>query len=258
MAPTQRLFDSGTRRAERALGELGEECRHARLRLGLSQREVAAAARLERSSYSRLESGRLRALSVLAASRAASVLGLNLSIRAYPGGMSIRDAGQAPRLAWLTSCIGRPLTYRLDAPLPPAPDRLEQRAWDLLITGTGERTAAEFEARLYDIQAQTRRWWLKRRDDPVDHFLLVVADTAANRRVLAEFAHLFVELPRLRTDAVVKLLMAGRHPPTGIVLLRAARIGAGSSGCAPRSPLGTRLPSDRRFERPSDGSAKAS
>jgi transcriptional regulator with XRE-family HTH domain len=150
------LFDSGTRRAERALHEFGEECRHTRLRLGLSQREVATAARLERSTYSRLESGTSRSLQIVAASRVAAVLGLNLSVRAFPGGASIRDAGQAPRLAWLASCIARPLTYRVDAPLPSTPERLEQRAWDLLISGSGERTAVEFEARLYDIQAQAR------------------------------------------------------------------------------------------------------
>jgi hypothetical protein len=107
----------------------------------------------------------------------------------------------------------------LDVPLPATSDRFEQRAWDLLISGYGERTAVEFEARLYDIQAQTRRWLLKRRDDPVGRFLLVVADTRANRRVLEEFRDLFVDLPRLRTDTVVKLLRAGHHPPTGMILL---------------------------------------
>src|SRR4051794_9327709 len=116
MPPTQRLFDTGTRRGERSIREFGAECRDARLRLGLSQREVAAAGRLNRSTYSRLETGTARSLQIIVAARVAAVLGLDLSIRTFPGGSSIRDAGQAPRLAWLVSCVAAPLTYRVDAP----------------------------------------------------------------------------------------------------------------------------------------------
>jgi hypothetical protein len=101
------------------------------------------------------------------------------------------------------------------------PGRFEQRAWDLLITGFGTRTAVEFEARLYDIQAQVRRWLLKWRDDPVDQLLIVIADTRTNRRVIEEFADLLVDFPRLDTETVLNLLRAGRHPPTGLMLLSA-------------------------------------
>jgi hypothetical protein len=120
----------------------------------------------------------------------------------------------------LLACVGQPLVHHLEVPLPRRDDRPEQRAWDLVISGNGERTAAEFEARLYDLQAQERRWKLKLRDDPVDHLLVVVADTRANRRVLAEFSDVLVGLARLRTEKVLGLLRAG-HPPTGVILLRA-------------------------------------
>jgi transcriptional regulator with XRE-family HTH domain len=216
---SERIFDSGSRRAERALRDLGDEYRHARLRLGLSQREVSQAARIHRSTYSRIEAGKLRSLAVSVATQVAGVLGLNLSVRAFPGGPSIRDAGQARRLLTLVQSVGPPFTYRTDVPLPAAPDRMEQRAWDVVISGAGERTAIEFETRLYDIQAQTRRLRLKWRDDPVDHLLIVVADTKGNRRVLGNFGDLLADFPRLRTDAVLRGLRAGRHPPTGLVLL---------------------------------------
>jgi len=78
-----------------------------------------------------------------------------------------------------------------------------------------ERTVVEFESRIYDVQAQKRRYELKLRDDPVEHFLLVVADTRGNRRSLADLADLWPELPRLRTATVLSLLKSGRHPPTG-------------------------------------------
>jgi transcriptional regulator with XRE-family HTH domain len=220
---TERLYDAGTRRADRWRRELGEEFRHRRLELGLSQREVAAAARIDRSDYSRIEHGVFGSLSITAACRVGSVLALDVSVRVFPGGSSIRDAGQTPRLQKLLACVGPPLSYRLEVGLPNVADRRDPRAWDVVLFGHGERSGVEFEARLYDFQAQLRRLRLKARDDPVDHLLLVVADTDANRRVLAEFADLLPDLPRLRTESVLNTLRAGRHPPTGVMLLDAPR-----------------------------------
>jgi hypothetical protein len=62
--------------------------------------------------------------------------------------------------------------------------------------------AIELEMRLRDVQAVRRRHELKRRDDPPDHFMLLIADTRHNRRALAEVADLFAELPRLRPSVV--------------------------------------------------------
>lgn len=223
MTATERPYDTGTRRAARWLGEIGEEFRHARFRLGLSQQDVADAARIDRADYSRIERGKLAYISILVACRIASVLGLDLWVRAFPGGRSVRDAGHAQRLQKLLACVGKPLSYHLEVPLPTNGDRPEQRAWDVVLTGLGERTGMEFEARLYDLQSQLRRFQLKQRDDPVDHLLVVFADTRANRRVLADFADLLLGLPRLRTHAVLKTLRAGRHPPTGLILLDSPR-----------------------------------
>jgi transcriptional regulator with XRE-family HTH domain len=211
------------RRAQRLAREIGEEFRHARSRLGLSQQEVAAAARIHRSSYARVEAGKLASLQLGQAARIAAVLGLDLAARVYPGGPSVRDAGQAPRLAALVVCVAPPLSCRTDVPLPAKPDRLEQRAWDLLVSGRDERTAIEFEARLYDIQEQTRRLRLKWRDDPVEHLLLVIADTTANRRVLDEFGDLLADFPRQRTATVLQQLRSGHHPPTGLILFSPPR-----------------------------------
>ena len=93
------------------------------------------------------------------------------------------------------------------------------RAWDGMLFGRGERTALELEMRLYDAQAVERRVELKRRDDPTEHFLLLIAATRTNRRVLAAFPGLFVDLPRLKLAAIRAALAAGRHPGTGMVLV---------------------------------------
>lgn len=79
-------------------------------------------------------------------------------------------------------------------------------------------TGVELEQRLYDVQSQTRRILLKWRDSGAERLLLVLADTRTNRRVLEEFQEYFQELPRLRTSHVLKLLEAGRRPPTGLIL----------------------------------------
>ena len=219
VASVERLYDKGARRAQRTRIDLGEEFRHARLRLGLSQREVALAARIDRADYSRIEGGKVPNLSLKVASTVGAVLGLDIGVRAYPGGASIRDAGHARREQMLIECVGPPLRYRTEVPIHREGDRFDPRGWDLMLFGHGERSGVEFEVKLYDLQAQQRRWHLKRRDDAVDHFLLVVADTRANRRVLAEYADLLSDLPRLRTATILAGLRSGSHPSTGVILL---------------------------------------
>jgi transcriptional regulator with XRE-family HTH domain len=219
MPSAQRLYDRGTFIGERRVREIGEEFKHERIRLGLSQERVALAARIPRADLSLIERGKLKRLSIVTAARTAAVLGLDLWVRVFPGGQSIRDAGQAKGLGKLLACVGHPLEYRMEVTLPARQDGYEQRAWDVQITGHGEKTSIEYEARLYDVQAQQRRWHGKLRDDPPEHFLLVVADTPANRRVLRDHAELFADLPRLRTANVLKELRAGRHPGTGLILL---------------------------------------
>jgi transcriptional regulator with XRE-family HTH domain len=219
MGAYDRPFDRGTRQGERWLTTLGQEFRSARLSLGLSQARVAEAGHTSRQTYGRIELAKHRHVTVLRAAQFAAVLGLELSARTYPGGSSTRDHAHAERLHRLLQHVGAPLRYRTEAPLPATTDHPERRSWDAMIFGHGQRTAVEMEMRLYDGQAQLRRLNLKRRDDPPDHFLLVLADTRPNRRVLTESPDLFADLPRLRTATILASLRAGRHPPTGMILL---------------------------------------
>lgn len=238
VATRQRLLDKGASQGERRRREFGAEVKHRRIELGLAQREVADAAHVDRGSYSRIERGTWRALTFVTAARIAAVLGLDLSVKIDPAGPSIRDAGQTRRMATVLRSIQTPLRYRVEAPLPAREGGFEQRACDCVIYGYGERTGVEFETVLHDVQAQRRRHALKLRGDAVDHFLLVIANTRANRRVLDASAEHFRELPRLRTATVLATLRAGRHPPTGHILLptpRSSKQAAAAStirGCA--------------------------
>ena len=186
----------------------------------MSQSILGNAVGLSQPQISRIERAQLRNLSVLDASRTASVLGLDLFVRVYPGGAPLRDAAHAVRLRRFMSHVGPPLRYRLDVPLPQRPDQPpELRAWDAVISGHGKRTAIELEIRLRDAQATIRRHGMKRRDDPVDGFLLVLADTRTNRRIYAENADLWPDVPRLSTSPVLAAVQAGDHPPSGIVFI---------------------------------------
>jgi transcriptional regulator with XRE-family HTH domain len=210
---------TAARRTDRQLLEIGDEFLERRLESALSQDAVAIACRMSRNHYRHLEAGDLRTATVEELNRVAAVLGLELALRAFPGGGSLRDAAQGRRLSEFLVAARAPLYARLEVPLPRAEGHWERRAWDAVLFGHGERTTVELEMRLRDLQAMRRRHELKRRDDPSEHFLMLIADTRHNRRVLAEFEGLFADLPKLRPSAVRAALQAGRHPPTGLLLL---------------------------------------
>ena len=207
------------RRTDRQLLGIGDEFRERRLGSELSQDAVAIACRMSRNHYRHLEAGDLRTATVEELNRVAAVLGLDLAVRAFPGGISIRDVAHGRRLTDFLVAAKAPLYTRIEVPLPRAEGHWERRAWDGVLFGHGERTTIDLEMRLRDVQATRRRHELKRRDDPSEHFLMLIADTRHNRRVPAEFEELFADLPKLRPSAVRAALQAGRHPPTGLLLV---------------------------------------
>lgn len=219
MGAAIRAAERGRRLGERFLRDTGTTFHDTRIGLGLSQGHVAKATSVSRTRYGRIEAGQVSTLSILELARIAVVLGLDPSVRLYPGGLPVRDSAHAARLRRLIERVHAPLLVRTEVPLPARADRTELRAWDLVVTGRGERTTIELEMRLFDVQALERRMTLKRRDDPAEHFLLAVADTRANRRVLIEFRSLFPDLPRLPRSRVFAAFENGIHPGTGIVLV---------------------------------------
>jgi transcriptional regulator with XRE-family HTH domain len=225
-----RLRARARQRAERFLADLGSEVRQARLRAGLSQEEVGRRVRASGDKVGRVERGTARSLSFTDAYDIGAVLGLDVAARVYPSGAAVRDAAQARHIQELARTVGPPLRCRFDVALPQREGLpRDLRGWDVMLYGYSERTGIEFEARLSDVQATLRRHNLKRRDDPVDQFVLLLADTHHNRRIVREFAELFADLPRIPTADFLKTLKAGRHPPTGLVLLRSASGGASRS-----------------------------
>lgn len=218
MPSSERAYDRAVRRGQKLLTTFGAEIRDARLSSALSQKAVGRATRMSHAKVSRIESGRSPGIALVDAVLLADAVGLDLSVKTYPGRSPTRDAAHGRRLQSFLAHVGRPLRYWTESLLPARDGVPERRAWDALIRDSDGETGVELEQLLYDVQSQTRRMLLKWRDSGAERLLLVLADTRTNRRVLAEFADYFLQLPRLRTSHVLRLLEAGRRPPTGLIL----------------------------------------
>jgi transcriptional regulator with XRE-family HTH domain len=217
MATRERAADRGNRLARRGLVALGEEVREARLAAGLSQAIVGRAAGVSHATVGRVERGQQRGANLALLSRVCAAAGLDLSVRAFPGGDPIRDLAHARLLARLRDRIGPRLVWRTEVGLPIPGD---PRAWDAIVESPTASAAVEAETRLRDVQALDRRIGLKRRDAGLGLVILLVADTQANRRAIS------VGREALRANfpgdgrTILASLAAGHIPDeSGIVVL---------------------------------------
>jgi transcriptional regulator with XRE-family HTH domain len=217
MPGRERSDDRARRRTQESLAGLGQELRRARLAHDLSQREVARTIGASHSTWGRLERGRAPGVSAMTLARALSVVGLELSLRAYPTGQPLRDVAHLELLGRLRALLGEGVRWAPEVPLPTPGDL---RAWDGLISIERIRVGVEAETRVRDVQAQERRLALKHRDGRVDHVILLLADTRHHRRVLADHAaHLAAAFP-VPGRLCVQRLAASRDPGgSSIVLL---------------------------------------
>jgi hypothetical protein len=149
-----------------------------------------------------------------------AVVGLELSIRAYPAGDPIRDRAQLALLERFRARLHPGLRWRTEVPLPIDGDL---RAWDAEVRGSRPapwRARVEAETKIADGQALERRLNLKLRDDPDGHLILLVSETRANRLALKSLdAGLRSVLP-LGTRGMMVALAAARDPRgSGIVVI---------------------------------------
>ncbi len=163
------------------------ELRQTRVGAGVSQEQLASDLGISQGAYSRIETGRLGDVGVIAISQIASVLGYEVSMGLHPIGDPVRDKGQLAcgrRFGALLSDRWRVTDETL------LPGAGEQRAWDKLLRLTDAapryQVGADIESRVWDIQAIVRRTRARERDGQVDHILIVLADSAHNRRIADE------------------------------------------------------------------------
>lgn len=215
MPTRERAVDRGTRRNRLLLAEIGRELRQARIGHGLSQGDAGRAARLSTSTVSRIEAGLRPRLPLLYLTQLAGVVGLELSLRAYPAGDGLRDAAHRELLERLRIRLAPGLGWRTEVPLPNPGDL---RAWDALISGDGIRIAVEAETRATDGQALERRLALKKRDGGVDRLILLLADTRLNRRFAREAWPLLTERFPVPGREALRALGQGRDPAGDVLI----------------------------------------
>jgi len=139
---------------------------------------------MSRSQVVRLEDASNPNATLRQLNRLAAANGYKLVVRAFPDADPIRDVAHARLLERLRRQLVAPLVWRPEVPLPEPGDL---RGWDSNIFRGPARVAVEAETRIRDGQALERRLALKVRDDPrVDILVLLVADTAADRRAVPE------------------------------------------------------------------------
>jgi transcriptional regulator with XRE-family HTH domain len=196
----------------------GKEIRLARLGSGISQRDASRAAGMSASQYGRIERAELRQVTLEQLCRASSAVGLRATLRYFPDSDPIRDAAQARLLARLHSITPPTVRWRMEVPIHREGDL---RSWDAVLGLVDVRVAVEAESRVRDAQATTRRALTKLRDHPtIDHLVLLVADTVANRRAIELVRELLRQDFPLETRHVLAALRAGRDPgASGIVFL---------------------------------------
>jgi transcriptional regulator with XRE-family HTH domain len=214
---TERRVDRGAARARRQLAEFGREIREARVAAGLSQRSAGAASGVSHTFVSRIEIGRAEGVGFVDLSRLAAAVGLELSLRAYPGDGPVRDVAHLALLARLRARVAASLGWRTEVALSMHGDA---RAWDVVIYGAGPPIGVEAETRLRDVQAVERRIAVKLRDSRLDRAVLLLADTRWNRAaVRADPSKLRAMFPVSQRELLAALAAPTDPGGSGLVIL---------------------------------------
>ena len=223
MGVQERAVDRGRRLGREVVARIGGELRAARIDRGLTIDVVAAALGISNAHVSRIERALAPAVSLDVLVRFATIVGLDLTVRTYPGPGALRDIAQITLLEDIRSRLHASIRWGVEVPLPIAGD---QRAWDGLLSGPGWRYGVEAETLPRDAQALVRRLNLKQRDGEVDGVILVLRDTRRARLFRrAAAAELAAAFPVPGLDAL-RRLRAGEDPGGNAVILVPLRRGS--------------------------------
>jgi len=151
MATRERLVDRGRARGRHLIADAGRGLRDGRRDRGLSLAKVGRAIGLSRSQVSRIERGLIAGVTVAELAVLHAAVGLDLTLRAYPGGQPLRDAAQAALLSDLRADLHRSLRWAVEVPLPAPGD---QRSWDAMIVGRRPSSAADVVIWRHGVEAE--------------------------------------------------------------------------------------------------------
>jgi len=206
------------RRARQQVEQTLAVVRDARVSAGVSQNTMASALGCSRQLIGAIEAGRLDDVGCIQLARMGAVVGLDVPIRAYPGGSPLRDVGQLRLLDRFRGCIGDGWTWQTEVPV--RGDSNDRRAIDAVLMHSPIRVGVEAVTRFLDVQGQVRSIVLKQQAAGLACMLIVLADTRHNRHALVEGAPTIRPAFPLASRAVLSDLRAGRPPESnGVVLV---------------------------------------
>jgi transcriptional regulator with XRE-family HTH domain len=212
----ERRVDVGAARGRSLTATVLAELRNARHDRGLGGADIAREIGISQSQYSRIERGLIDSLSIEQASVLLAAVGLDLSVRCYPGGEPLRDAAHVALIGRFKAEVHRSLRVLTEVPFPEPGDR---RAWDVVVVGRDWRHGAEAETRPRDRQALERRLALKLRDGDVSSMSLLLIDSRYNRDFVRANADVFGERFPVPGRRALELLRAGADPGGSSILL---------------------------------------
>jgi hypothetical protein len=161
--------------------------------------------------------GQVDGISVTRLAEIGSVLGLELSLSFHPLGDPIRDQGQQALAKRFRALVADGWRAAAEVPLPGAGDL---RAWDFLLRLGDQRVGVELETRIRDIQALARRIHQRERDGGVSAILIVLADSATNRRMADELREALGVDYSTSPRAILAALRTSRPlPGSGVILV---------------------------------------
>jgi len=216
MGARLRRVDAGSARGRASAATVINELRAGRIDRGLSGADVARATGISQAQYNRIEHGLGGSLTIERASTLLAAVGLELSVRVYPGGEPLRDAAHAALLGRFRARLHRSLRFATEVPFPGPADF---RAWDGLVIGPGWRHAVEAETRPRDRQSLERRLALKLRDGDADSLSLLLLESRHNRDFLRANREALVERFPITGSRALQLLAAGVDPGGSAIIV---------------------------------------
>lgn len=216
MGSRERAVDIGAARGRAMTAKVLDELRNARLDRDISEASLAATLGISASQYSRIERGLTRGVTIEQAAVLLAAVGLELSVRAFPAGEPIRDAGHVALLERFRARLHPTIRVRTEVPFPNPGDL---RAWDVVLVGSDWRHGYEAETRPRDRQALERRLALKARDGGVDGVSLLLTDSRHNRDFVRVHGPALGERFPVAGRRALELLAAGVNPGAGSVML---------------------------------------
>lgn len=225
MSARRKEVELGNARGKRLVLDLCRDLDEAVQSAGLSYAAIGRAVGMSGDHVARICHGEHRHASLVQLATLFATVGLELAARAYPGGDAIRDSAHVGLIQRFRRSVGTAMPVRFEVPIVDADlarvrsGYADRRAWDAVVSLGGGRLAVEAETRVRDVQALLRKLELKRRDGNVERLVLLLNDTAHNRRVAGNSASLLQAAFPGSVRATLRAIRAGQLPAQDAVIL---------------------------------------